>query len=699
MKKNKKIISILLTLTFLMSLVIPSAVFAAESAVISGGYTYIKAEDNKALGNISIYKHADLANVTGSVYIEVKLPDTVDVDAISSVYGTYTQPSDATSFLVTLTDSEFNVRTNADPVTINLSNVDIKSGTTGDIVAKVKVWNYTGSVVAWEKTAEVVVGKITSGGNTSVSVASTKTLAVGANKEGSKITIEEATPGALAAGSDKEVMLVITTSGVRWNTASTTYAGTAVTLGTGSITDADSKSLKLPITAASSSMPGKIEVTPRLDVEPGTTGEVTIEVSGDDVKAAKVVVGKVGAGDVAITVENDGKDTIRVGRKATAATFDEAKIKLDPATTLKNGDYFTVTLPKGLKWDSGATAITENGANVEFVRLINDDRTAWFNVTGSQSDDIELTVFRVIADYDAPVGDLKVTFDGNVKGEAKIGAVKNILTMSAEKKNIPLRGSDVKVGNIKIVEGGAGALVTTDGTSTSTAGDRAYLDLVLPMGVTFAKTPKVERISGDISVSVNGLVDNGSKLRLNVTSASNLASTIELQDVYLNVDNRASLGDITAKWGAEYNEASMNALGSFTLATIVSPTAAKAQFVIGQNSFVVNGETKTMDVAPYISNDRTYMPLRFAANALGVSDDNIIWNAAEQSAVIIKGDKVVKFVVGSNAMYLGGITVTMDVAPEIKDGRVMLPVGWLGKALNATISWDQATQTASFEVQ
>lgn len=38
---------------------------------------------------------------------------------------------------------------------------------------------------------------------------------------------------------------------------------------------------------------------------------------------------------------------------------------------------------------------------------------------------------------------------------------------------------------------------------------------------------------------------------------------------------------------------------------------------VGQKGYTVNGEPKTMDVAPYIANDRTMVPVRFVAEAMG----------------------------------------------------------------------------------
>ncbi|OPX91362.1 MAG: hypothetical protein A4E53_00707 [Pelotomaculum sp. PtaB.Bin104] len=121
-------------------------------------------------------------------------------------------------------------------------------------------------------------------------------------------------------------------------------------------------------------------------------------------------------------------------------------------------------------------------------------------------------------------------------------------------------------------------------------------------------------------------------------------------------------------------------------------------FKIGESKFTVNGVEKTMDVAPYLKNDRTYMPLRFVANAAGVADNNIMWNDADQSVILVKGDRVVKLVIGSTTLTMNGISFTMDVAPELVDpGRTMLPIRWVAQALGCEVTWDDATQSVTVQ--
>lgn len=134
----------------------------------------------------------------------------------------------------------------------------------------------------------------------------------------------------------------------------------------------------------------------------------------------------------------------------------------------------------------------------------------------------------------------------------------------------------------------------------------------------------------------------------------------------------------------------------------VSPARAgggnTAVFTIGKNSYLLNGNTVVMDVAPYIKEGRTFLPLRFAANVAGVADDNVLWDATTGKVTVIKGDRVVQFTIGSNIMLLNGAAVTMDVVPEIVTGRIMLPIRWLADALGVAIEWDPASQTVVVRV-
>ena len=50
----------------------------------------------------------------------------------------------------------------------------------------------------------------------------------------------------------------------------------------------------------------------------------------------------------------------------------------------------------------------------------------------------------------------------------------------------------------------------------------------------------------------------------------------------------------------------------------------------------VNGQSVALDSPAIIENNRTYLPVRAIANALGVSNDNIAWDGSTSTATLIK---------------------------------------------------------------
>ncbi|ACV61093.1 copper amine oxidase domain protein [Desulfofarcimen acetoxidans DSM 771] len=120
---------------------------------------------------------------------------------------------------------------------------------------------------------------------------------------------------------------------------------------------------------------------------------------------------------------------------------------------------------------------------------------------------------------------------------------------------------------------------------------------------------------------------------------------------------------------------------------------ASGKFTVGSNSYTIDQQVNYMDVSPYIKDNRTYLPVRFAAIAAGVSNDNIMWNDEAQTVVIVKGNQVVQFSVGNKVMLINGVKKHMDVSPEVMEGRVMIPLRFLAEALGADVNWDASTQT------
>lgn len=75
--------------------------------------------------------------------------------------------------------------------------------------------------------------------------------------------------------------------------------------------------------------------------------------------------------------------------------------------------------------------------------------------------------------------------------------------------------------------------------------------------------------------------------------------------------------------------------GATRTATLTNETVTIV-ITIDAPSMTVNGETVALDSPAIIEQNRTYLPVRAIANALGVSNDNIIWDGATSTATLMK---------------------------------------------------------------
>lgn len=107
---------------------------------------------------------------------------------------------------------------------------------------------------------------------------------------------------------------------------------------------------------------------------------------------------------------------------------------------------------------------------------------------------------------------------------------------------------------------------------------------------------------------------------------------------------------------------------------------------------IVDANAQTSDVSPYIKNNRTYVPVRYLAHSLGVDDNDITWTQDVGRVSLIKGETTIVLLIGSHYVYVNKKPTKMDVAPEITNGRTMLPARWVAEALGAEVTWDDDTK-------
>ncbi|MBQ2679790.1 MAG: hypothetical protein IJF98_06320, partial [Firmicutes bacterium] len=121
---------------------------------------------------------------------------------------------------------------------------------------------------------------------------------------------------------------------------------------------------------------------------------------------------------------------------------------------------------------------------------------------------------------------------------------------------------------------------------------------------------------------------------------------------------------------------------------------------IGSAKYQLNGVDMEMDSAPFIDeNDRTMLPVRVVANALGISDADIAWDNETKTASFTRPDgKVVSCTVDEKVIRIGDEEIEIDTAPVIRNDRIYLPMRALFNAFNVSddhIVWNGVNKTVT----
>lgn len=99
-----------------------------------------------------------------------------------------------------------------------------------------------------------------------------------------------------------------------------------------------------------------------------------------------------------------------------------------------------------------------------------------------------------------------------------------------------------------------------------------------------------------------------------------------------------------------------------------------------------------LDVAPFIHNNRTFIPVRFVADALGAS---VEWDAETGTATLRSEENVIKLTTNTKCMYVNDKVVKMDTAPYIVNNRMLIPIRYIAENLNCDVKWDEHNARAT----
>ena len=487
-------------------------------------------------------------------------------------------------------------------------------------------------------------------------------------------------------------------------------------------------------------------------------GEVEVDIDGDKVTSSTLVVAKYGDFGSEATLKGD-VPTLLAGRltddKKDVETV-EVTLKESVAGSWLEGRTVDVEFPSWVKVLGAEVSGSKNlGGDKAVNDLINgeidgDSNEVNFKMvapekTGTKS---EFKVKFYISTKADAEGDLTVKIGGRAGLEVDETVVAKVVApVKVETEKVDVRTGIKKqaLKDIVITETTKGALL-----------DKKTVQLKLSDGSFTDNKPTVTVKEGNVKIKSDTVNVDTKKglLTFDIDGESTRASKIVISGLYLDLDRAVPEGAVTVEVGGdaivqnstfEYEHAVAKAFGNGkdavakfgkktytkdgdkddkvigkydvtgkvgigefdqdyvvkkTVATVVTPadgnaTVEPATFTIGSSTYKVGEVEKTMDVAPFVEAGRTFMPVRYVAEAIGISQDNILWDQATQTATFIKAGNVAQLKVGSKTLTVNGANISMDTAAKVKDGRTVIPVRFVAQALGASVNYDEANKTVT----
>ena len=419
----------------------------------------------------------------------------------------------------------------------------------------------------------------------------------------------------------------------------------------------------------------------------------------------------------AIKTSTDGDFALKGGSTASADVDNWFR------DAYKEGDYVDLTFERRTWEETNPDGSNNDPAEVSFILTLvadpNFEGDVVLKLTGDAVEEQEVTIAKFVKPYtvEAQQNDMQIDYRNTEiptsvvikEAEAGLWDKDTTFTLALDKISFDDEGKiavddksglEIKDNELKHVAGRGGANDTLTFTVDSRSDDepatvtisgmQLYMDRSLPAGAYDLDVTADVMLNGNSrgvgyldEVVLNGTRDMVDRDNNSATGTNGKESNRQVRDInddfYSETAKAGFVNIVTA--GREDTD-------SFTTKVVVP---------VGE-SYLISGETKQeIPVPAYINADGyTMLPLRAVAKALGINENNVLWDQASRTATVMYGSKIISMTYGQKVVYVNAAPIPASTSVEIKENRMFLGLRDLGNALGVTdITWDGATKTAT----
>ena len=123
------------------------------------------------------------------------------------------------------------------------------------------------------------------------------------------------------------------------------------------------------------------------------------------------------------------------------------------------------------------------------------------------------------------------------------------------------------------------------------------------------------------------------------------------------------------------------------------PEKVEIIFSVGDDTLLINGESVKVETAPYVVGEgTTLVPVRVITEAFGAK---VGWDGETRTVTLKYPDVNIVLQIGNPIAEVNGEAVTLLAAPELPDGRTMVPLRFISENFGADVGYDEATRGIS----
>lgn len=444
-----------------------------------------------------------------------------------------------------------------------------------------------------------------------------------------------------------------------------------------------------------------------------------IEVSVDEDEDVPVIYSGVNVANEGITDDSDHKALEVTIKEPTAGTLDAKKVL---TMELSDGVYVT-NVESNDDFDADEVAFAAAYKKGDYEKFEFARRTLDATEEGQDAGELKFTLTLVAEP--GFTGDVTLKVDGaglDKAQEVKIAKFVAPYTVEASQNNLIIDYRNTKIPtNIVVKEAEDGLWKKNsqfvfgvdkfedddfENDATYTVDDKSDLEVkTIKDKLGF----KIDKESADDAATVTisnislymsrNLAAGAYDLQLNTTGSDAFMEQAILAPAGVDAD------EATVKYQYYDNDAHFDEVVKEGFVNIITAGRDKddASFTkkvvvpVGEKYIIAGEEQVALDVPAYISAaGYTMLPVRAVATALGINNNNVLWNQASRTVTILYGQRIITMVAGQKVVTVNGNTIPASATVQIKDGRTFLPMRDLATALGVTdITWDAATKTAT----